>query len=61
MSIKQTKAKFDFFEVKRISIYLYEAQLNKIDEICQRREKTRRRIFLEAVQNYIALYEGGKI
>jgi len=61
MSKKQSKAKTNFFEVKRISIYLYEVQLHKIDEICQRREKTRRRVFLEAVQNYIALYEGGKV
>jgi len=61
MRIKQTKAKFDFFEVKRISIYLYEAQLNKIDEICQKRHKPRRRVFLEAIQTYIALFEQGKV
>jgi len=61
MSIKQTKAKFDFFEVKRISIYLYEAQLNKIDEICQKRHKPRRRVFLEAIQTYIALFEQGEV
>jgi metal-responsive CopG/Arc/MetJ family transcriptional regulator len=61
MSIKQTKAKFDFFEVKRISIYLYDAQLNKIDEICQKRHKPRRRVFLEAIQTYIALFEQGEV
>jgi len=61
MSIKQTKAKFDFFEVKRISIYLYEAQLNKIDEICQKTHKPTRRVLLDAIQTYIALFEQGEV
>jgi len=58
---EQSKGKNDFFEIKRISIYLYNAQLKKLDEVCQKRKKTRRRIFLEAIQNYIALYEQGKV
>ena len=58
---KQNKEKNDFFEVKRISIYIYEVQLRKINEICQKRKKTKRRIFLEAIQNYIILYEKGEV
>ena len=50
----------DFFETKRISIYIYDSQLKKINEICQKRCKTKRIIFLEAIQNYITLYEQGK-
>lgn len=61
MSKKLSKGKYDFFKVKRISIYMYNAQLKKIDEICQKRQKTKRRVFLEAIQNYIALYEQGKV
>jgi len=51
----------DFFEIKRISIYIYTAQLKKIDEICRKRQKPRRRVFLEAIQTYIALFEQGKV
>ena len=51
----------DFFEVKRISVYVYKAQLKKLNEICQKRQKARRRVFLEAIQTYIALYEQGKV
>jgi len=53
--------KKDFTEVKRIHIYIYDAQLKKIDEICKKRKKTKRIVFFEAVQNYIALYKEGKI
>jgi len=59
--MKRSESKPDFFEVKRISVYLYEAQLNKIYEICQKRNKTKRRIFFEAIQMYIALYDEGKV
>ncbi len=48
-------------EVKRISIYIYDSQLKKIDEICKKRKKTKRIVFFEAIQNYIALYKEGKI
>ena len=58
---EQSKEKNDFFKIKRVSIYIYEAQLNKINEISQKRQKTRRRVFLEAIQTYIALYEQGEV
>lgn len=48
--------KENFFELKRISIYIYDAQLKKIDEICTKRNKTRRVVFFEAIQNYISLF-----
>jgi hypothetical protein len=53
--------KKDFFEVDRIPIYIYKAQLRKIDEICQKRNTTRRVVFFEAIQIYISLYEEGKV
>jgi len=53
--------KEDFFELQRLSIYIYDAQLRKIDEICKKRKKTRRIVFFEAFQSYIALYEAGKV
>lgn len=55
------KIKKDCTEVKRISIYIYDSQLKKIDEICKKREKTKRIVFFEAIQNYIALYKEGKL
>ncbi len=55
------KTEEDFFELKRIPVYIYGAQLKKIDEICKRRKKTRRIIFFEAFQSYISLYEEGKV
>jgi len=48
-------------EVRRIPIYIYEAQMEKIDEICRKRKKTRRIVFFEAIQNYISLYEKGEV
>jgi len=45
----------------RISIYVYPTQLEMIDEIALKRSKSRRRIFLEAVQTYIGSYIQGKI
>lgn len=56
-----TETSKDFFEVKRIPIYIYNAQLKKIDEICQKRNKTRRVILFEAIQTYISLYEQRKV
>ena len=53
--------KKDSTEVKRISIYIYDSQLKKIDEICKKRKKTKRIVFFEAIQNYIALYKEGKL
>lgn len=55
------EANNDFCEVKRISVYVYKAQLKKLNEICKKRQKTRRRIFLEAIQTYIALFEQGEV
>lgn len=55
------EANNDFCEVKRISVYVYKAQLKKLNEICQKRQKSRRRIFLEAIQTYIALYDQRKV
>jgi hypothetical protein len=51
----------NFFKPKRISIYIYDSQLKKIDEICKKRKKTKRIIFFEAIQNYIGLYKEKKI
>lgn len=51
----------EFLEIQRLSIYIFDAQLKKIDEICKKREKTRRIVFFEAFQSYIALYEEGKV
>ena len=51
----------DFYEITRVSIYIYDAQLKKIMEICKKRKKPKRLIFLEAIQNYISLYEQGKV
>lgn len=48
-------------EVRRIPIYIYEAQMEKINEICRKRKKTRRIVFFEAIQNYISLYEKGGV
>lgn len=53
--------KQDFCEVKRIPIYIYKAQLKKVDEICRQRKKSRRIIFFEAFQTYISLYNQGKV
>ncbi len=55
------ETKKDCTEVKRISIYIYDSQLKKIDEICKKRKKTKRIVFFETIQNYIALYKEGKI
>jgi len=48
-------------ELRRIPVYIYEAQMKKIDEICSKRKKTRRIVFFEAIQNYISLYEKGEV
>ena len=55
------KTNENLLEPKRISIYIYDSQLKKIEEICKKRKKTRRIIFFEAIQNYIALYKEKKI
>ena len=56
-----SESKEDFSELKRIPVYIYDAQLKKIDEICQKRNKTKRIIFFEAFQIYISLYEEAKV
>ena len=55
------KQKQDIYELKRISVYIYDAQLRKFDEICRKRKKTRRIVFFEAFQNYIALFGKGEV
>ena len=59
--MKKSKRKKNYNELRRLSIYIYDAQLKKIDEICRKRNKTRRIVFLEAFQNYISLFEKGEI
>lgn len=59
--INMKSNKDNFHEVKRLPVYIYEAQLEKIDEICQKRKKSRRIVFFEAFQNYISLYKEGKL
>ena len=51
----------EFLEIQRLSIYIFDAQLKKIDEICEKRGKTRRIVFFEAFQSYIVLYGEGKV
>lgn len=46
---------------KRISIYIYPAQLKLIEEICKKRKKTKRLVFFEAIQSYIGAYLKGKV
>ena len=48
-------------ELKRIPVYIYYAQLEKMDEICQKRNKTRRIVMFEAIQTYISLFEKGEV
>jgi hypothetical protein len=48
-------------ELKRIPIYIYNAQLKKIEEICRKRNKRKRNVFFEAMQIYISLYEKGDV
>ena len=61
MKNEKTRKSDDFSELKRIPVYIYCAQLKKIEEISLKRNKTKRLIFFEAIQNYISLYERGKI
>lgn len=46
---------------KRISVYIYDAQLKKIDEICKKRNKSKRTVFFEAFQIYISLFNKGEV
>ncbi len=48
-------------ELKRIPIYVYSAQLERINEICRKRNKTRRIVMFEAIQTYISLFEKGEV
>jgi hypothetical protein len=45
----------------RISVYIYPAQLRIIEEICKKREKTKRWVFFEAIQSYIGAYIKGRV
>ena len=51
----------DLSGITRISIYIYNSQLKRIKEICKKRNKSKRIVFLEAIQSYIALFKEGKI
>ncbi|NOR53120.1 MAG: hypothetical protein GQ536_03415 [Candidatus Aminicenantes bacterium] len=55
------KEKEEFIELRRIPVYIYGAQLDKIDEICRKRNKTRRIVFFDAFQIYISLFDHGKV
>ncbi|KPK77298.1 MAG: hypothetical protein AMJ89_02655 [candidate division Zixibacteria bacterium SM23_73] len=46
---------------KRISIYIYPAQMQMIERICETRRKTKRWVFFEAIQSYIGAYTQGKV
>ena len=48
-------------ELKRIPIYIYSAQLERIEEICRKRNKSRRIVMFEAIQTYISLFEKGEV
>ena len=58
---KLDNAKGESSGLSRISVYIYDAQIKKIDEICKQRNKTRRIVFFEAFQNYISLFEKEKV
>ena len=45
----------------RISVYIYRNQLQILDEICRKRRKPRRMVFLEAFQSYIGSYWQGEV
>ena len=51
----------DLGKPKRISVYIYPAQLRMIETICKKRGKTKRWVFFEAVQSYIGAYLKGKV
>jgi metal-responsive CopG/Arc/MetJ family transcriptional regulator len=61
LSEKAMKKKGTMDEVRRISIYIYDQQLETIKEICQERKKTRRIVFFEAIQAYISLFKNGEV
>ncbi|NQT80264.1 MAG: hypothetical protein HQ555_07745 [Candidatus Aminicenantes bacterium] len=51
----------DSDQPRRISIYMYPAQLNMIEEIIEKRQKTKRWVFMEAIQTYIGHYLAGDV
>jgi len=58
---KKYQSVYESDKTKRISIYIYPAQLNIIEEICKKRKKTKRWVFLEAIQTYIGHYLAGDV
>ncbi len=58
---KKYQLGYESDRAKRISIYIYPAQLKIIEEICKKRKKTKRWVFFEAVQGYIGAYREGKV
>ena len=58
---KKTEYGYKGERAKRISIYLYPAQLEMIEKICKKRGKTKRWIFMEAIQIYIGMFLKDKV
>ena len=58
---KKYQSIYESDRAKRISIYIYPAQMKIIEEICKKRRKTKRWVFFEAVQTYIGAYREGKV
>ncbi len=48
-------------KASRISIYLYPWMIERIQDICLKRGKRKRQIFLEAIQMYIRLFDEGML
>jgi len=51
----------DWGKAKRISVYIYPAQLQMIERICEKRKKTKRWVLFEAIQSYIGAFLQGKV
>jgi hypothetical protein len=47
---------YEWPKPKRISIYIYPAQMRMIEEIARVWKKKKRDVFLEAIQTYIGFY-----
>ena len=47
---------YEWPRARRISIYIYPAQMKMIDEISRVWKKKRRDVFFEAIQQYIGFY-----
>lgn len=45
----------------RITVYLFPWMIRRIEEIAEKRKKSKRQIVFEAFTNYIRLYDKGEI